>query len=200
MIDLSRSRWSVVVGAVVAVLLASSLLALAQHHNSRGSLLKASVTDAGKSESVADPPSYDWSRAFGGAGQPFATADQARQHVAFTIRTPQRFTPSDIEVAPSGFAIGWSFDLPQFGGWVHVVESKASTNAQAFADQYKSANVVSPKFTQTNIDHGALPAVLASANDMGRMLWSDGAINYDVAGEALPLAQVAPLVQQMFYP
>lgn len=186
-------------GIITATLVAGSLYALSLR-NSRPLAARHANRSSSAQEPAADPGApYDWSRAFGGAGQRFSSMATAQRQATFAMRSPQGFTASDIEVAPSGFAVGWAFSLPQYGGWVHLVESKATTSAQAYADQFKSANVSSPTFIQTTVDHGTIPAVLASANGLGRLMWSDGSITFDISGEGTTPIQVAALVEQMLY-
>ena len=151
-------------------------------------------------EERGDGPPKDWSMPFNGAGVEVGSIAQALTQVDFPILVPKGETPAHIIVSHEADAVGWSFDLPQQGGWVDVTESKARMTAEEYQKNFLEAPGQEPGFfSATTVAGGRVPATMAAANGIGRLLWVDAGVQFDVTGEGITPDQVAALVGKMFY-
>lgn len=155
----------------------------------------------GTEASEGSGPQKNWAVPFNGAGVEVPSIADAQRSVDFSILPPSGFSPTHILVNSQVDAVGFSFYLPgAAGGWVQLVESKTASTPQQYQDNFlKNSSQPAGFFSATTLDNNRVLATLAAANSRGRLLWVDGGVQFDIAGEAMTPAQVKSLVSQMLY-
>lgn len=146
-----------------------------------------------ESEEFFAPP---WSKPFGDA--PFAitvhSLDEAQAKLTFKMTKPKTFTPDTIQVAPDGHAVGFAFNLPEYGGWVQLVEHAT----KASPDDYVSA-LLGPRYSKGSIENGKFPTAEGVLNGAANINWVDSGVAFDIAGETLSHKQARSLISELFY-
>ncbi|MCA1831145.1 MAG: hypothetical protein ABR548_11235 [Actinomycetota bacterium] len=151
-------------------------------------------------ENFTEGPPKSWSMPFNGHGTEVLSVTQALSQVDFPVVVPKFFSPTHIIVNQDADVIGWSFNLPSFGGWVNLTEGKARMSGDQYQRQFLEAAGHAPDFfTATTVSSGRVPATLAAANGIGRLLWIDAGVQFDITGEGISPQQVAELAESMLY-
>jgi hypothetical protein len=195
-------------GAAVAVALAVAIGVRVAQPSRTSSISQADLAKRSQhfdpsreQDSGGSEQGKDWTTPFNGAGTQVASVAEAQQLVTFKILAPQRFVPAKIFANSSVDVVGFSFNLPNEGnGWVQLVETKTTATALQYQQNFLAAAAQQPGFfSSTTLDTGRVAATMAAANGIGRLLWVDNGVQFDITGEGISPAQVTSLVSQMLY-
>lgn len=150
------------------------------------------------SPAVVGRPEIDWVKPIKG-GRDVDSAADAMEHVLFEVKIPHFASPELIQVdgdewAPKDRIVAMTFILPEEGGRLLVQERLSHmtrSDMQARADDPSAP----PEMFQIVEVRGTV-GLLITANDIGRVLWNEGAVLFDITGPSVTPKQVLDLAER----